>query len=125
MSDRAEIPPEVATAFESSIQRILDRLKEEPHQAREPDDRFEFGGQSWDFAAGVIHAYMDNHLCLTRCLETWFSEFKLDDDVDVAFRTMSKFEAWFDAFRAMSADVRSWRASGEYAVGRKFVGFRL
>ena len=121
MSDRAEIPPEVAAAFKRSIQRILDRLKEEPHQAAEPDDRFEFGGQSCDFAAGVVHAYIDNHICLTRCLEIWFNEFNLDDDVDVALRTMSKIEAWFDAFRAISAEVRSWRATGEYAVGRNLL----
>ncbi len=118
MSDIAEIPSEVTAAFETSIQRILDRLKEEPHQAGEPDDRFEFDGQSHDFTAGVIHAYIDNYVCLTTCLGNWFSELKLGDDVDAAFRTMGKVEAWFDAFRAMSAEVRSWRATGEYAVGK-------
>ena len=33
MSDIAEIPSEVTAAVERSVQRILDRLKEELHQA--------------------------------------------------------------------------------------------
>ena len=121
MSDKAEIPLEVAAALERSIQRILDKLKEEPDHASEPDERFEFDGQSCDFATGVICTYIENYVCLTTCLENWFGEFKLDDDVDVAYRTMGKVEAWFDAVRAISVEIRSWRVTGEYAVGRNLL----
>ena len=121
MSDRAEIPIEIAEAFVKSSQRMLDRLKEEPLQFGEPDDRFEFDGMPHDFVAGVFSTYIKNYLCLTRCLGTWFSEFKLNDGFDVAYRTMGKVEAWFDAVRAISVEIRSWRATGEYAVGRNLL----
>ena len=121
MSDKAEIPTEIAEAIEKSSQRILDRLKEEPLQFGEPDDCFEFDGLPHDFVAGVFSTYIKHYLCLTTCVGIWFSEFKLNDDVDVAHRTMGKVEAWFDAVRTISAEIRSWRATGEYAVGRNLL----
>lgn len=121
MSDKAEIPTEIAEALKKSSQRILDRLKEEPLRVGEPDDRFGFDGKPHNFVAGVFSAYIKNYLCLTTCVGTWFSEFKLNDDVDVVHRTMGKVEAWFDAVRAISVEIRSWRAAGEYAVGRNLL----
>ncbi len=118
MSDRTKISPEVVAAFTDSIQHILDRIMEETIRAEEPDDPFDFDEQSFEVVVAVIQIHLQNYSCLITCCESWMRELKVGDDVAVVHRAMGRVEAYVDTLRVMSAEIRSWRATGEYAVAR-------
>lgn len=121
MNDRTDFPPEVAAALAKPIQRILDKIKKETDLREELDDPFVFDGRSYDFVEGAILTHFENYIWLVGCWERWLSEVELGDDIAAVYRTVGRFEAGVETLRVISAELRSWRAFGEYAVARNLL----